>query len=496
MTLLTRDPKLFSQGNYDLIIVGGGIYGVMLSLEAIRRDLRVLMIEKGDFINATSLNHLRTVHGGLRYLQSLDIPRFMESVGERKWFLKYFPQFVNPMACLMPLYNKGIQRDWIMRVALLLNDILSFSRNSGIQTNSHLPHGRVISAAATTELFHAVDSHHLKGSAVWYDASIQEFQRLLMSVIKLAVSSEARFLNYMEVKELVKTQTGIAGVVAIDREDGEGYQFNAPVVINAAGPWCRDIAAAFDRDYFPLFKKRLLLWNVLFNREALSTAALALTPERGKGRAYFFHPWKNRLLVGTGELIVEKSNRETLVPAQEMELFIANINKMAPGLNLTQQDIQRVYSGILPANENGTLSKREVILNHQSKGGPKGLYSVSGVKFTTSRLVAEKTLDQIFPCSPKKSYDDLMTQVEKDTFTCHYDWQPTTAEDLQPLKEIIQKECVNHLGDLVLRRTSLGDHPERARRILPQLKPLFNWEEEKWQNEVQLLEKELNASYI
>jgi glycerol-3-phosphate dehydrogenase len=395
MTTLTREPGKCSDETFDLIIVGGGIYGVMLSLEAVRRNLRPLMLEKNDFSGATSLNHLRTVHGGLRYLQKLDLPRFIESIKERKWFLKYFPQYVTPMACLMPLYGKGLHRNSVLRIALWLNDFLSYNRNKGVKPEQHLPRGKVISPRRTCDIFPGVDSSGLKGGAVWYDGGIEEFQRLLMEVTKTAAACGARFLNYTEVKELIREGNRVAGVRAVDNESGDTFDFNAPVVINAAGPWCREVASLFDRDYVPLFKKRLLLWNVLFDREAMSNYALGLTPERGKGRSYFFHPWKNRLLVGTGEVVVE--NRDTAVPPEELESFIANINKMVPGLELNENDIQRIYSGILPAKDDGSLANREVIFNHAVEGGPAGLFSISGVKFTTSRLVADKTLKKIFP---------------------------------------------------------------------------------------------------
>lgn len=494
MITLTRNPEKCSHESYDLIIVGGGIYGIMLSYEAARRNLRSLMLERNDFSGATSLNHLRTVHGGFRYLQTLDLPRFKESVGERKWFIKYFPQYVDPMPCLMPLYGKGIFHAPILWAGLLLNDILSFSRNFSINSGKHLPNGKIISRQRTLELFPGVDPVGLKNSAVWYDANIQEYQRVMMELVKSAAASGASVLNYVDVTELLKTKdnvAGVAGVRAVDRETGREYEFKAPVVVNAAGPWNRDIAKTFDRDHEPLFKKRLLLWNVLFNREALSPYALGLRPEKGKGHAYFFHPWKNRLLVGTGEIVVQKSDTETTVPPEEMEKFLNNINKMVPGLNLAESDIQHVYSGILPAKDNGKLANREVIFDHSSHGGPNGLFSISGVKFTTSRLVADKTLGRIFPKREKRPHGELLKRDGKQPVTFGYDWEPSGPEELKPLKEIIDNESVVHLDDLILRRTSLGDHPERALKILPGLKPLFDWDDRKWKEEVKLLEDKL-----
>lgn len=493
MTRIERNVKKCSEESYDLIIVGGGIYGIMLSYEAARRHLRSLMLEKNDFSSATSLNHLRTVHGGFRYLQKFDIKRFRESVGERKWFLKYFPQFVHKMPCLMPLYNKGVYRTYILRPGLLANDMLSFYRNFSVKKERHLPNGKILSPRRAREIFPGVDGEGLKGSAVWYDANVEEYQRLIMELLKVAVTSGAAALNYMKVKELLKEKekNNVIGVRAKDEENGQEYEFKAPIVINAAGPWCRDVANLFDRDHVPLFKKRLLLWNVLFNREALSDYALGLMPIKGKGHTYFFHPWKNRLLVGTGEVVVQKSERETNVPQKEMEHFIEDINRMAPQLKITEVGIQRVYSGILPAEENGKLSNREVIFDHATENGPKGLFSISGVKFTTSRLVADKTLTRIFPKARKQPHEKILEQMQNRNISFDYDWEPSTKEDLNLLKDIVENESVLHLSDLLLRRTSLADHPERAINILPEIRPIFDWDDKKWGIEVKKLKEEL-----
>lgn len=491
MTKRTKDIERCSRESYDLIIVGGGIYGIMLSYEAARRGLHPLMLERNDFSGETSLNHLRTVHGGFRYLQSLDLKRFKESVGERKWFLKYFPQYVDVMPCMMPLYGKGIYRAPILMAGLLLNDILSFYRNSSVRKEKHLPNGKIISKQRTCELFPGVDTDGLKNSAVWYDANIQEYQRLMMELVRTANASGGDALNYMNVKELLKAGPSAAGVRAVDVETGSEYEFKAPVVINAAGPWSREAAEIFDRDHEPLFRKRLLLWNVLFNREALSPYALGLMPEKGKGHTYFFHPWKNRLLLGTGETVVQKSDTGTIVPPVEMEKFIDDVNKMAPALKLTETDIQRVYSGILPASDKGRLANREVIFDHSSVHGPKGLYSISGVKFTTSRLVADKALGLIFPNASKVPHEEILGRIERGNISFDYQWEPSGEGDLNLLKGIIETESVVHLSDLILRRTSLGDHPERALRILPRLRPLFDWDDLKWNEEVTILKRSL-----
>ena len=186
-------------------------------------------------------------------------------------------------------------------------------------------------------------------------------------------------------------------MLASDQQTGQHYEFRSPVVINAAGPWCRQLAQKFDQDYPRLFRKNLLLFNILFKRKALSEYALALTPSGRPDHTYFVHNWKNRLLAGTAEILVEDKTENPWPQPEQIADFIFDLNQAVPDLALTEKDIEHIYAGILPATEAGTLARREVIIRHRDHGGPVGLFSVSGVKYTTSRLVAEKTMRRVFP---------------------------------------------------------------------------------------------------
>lgn len=149
MTALPRDIDAAKERAYDAIIVGGGIYGVMLLAEATQRGMRALLIDKDDFGSATSANNLRIVHGGLRYLQSMHLSRHRESVAERRWFLKEFPDHVRPLPCLMPLYGGLMRNPVLLRTALAVNDWLSRDRNDGVPEENYLPPGKLIGSEET-----------------------------------------------------------------------------------------------------------------------------------------------------------------------------------------------------------------------------------------------------------------------------------------------------------------------------------------------------------
>jgi glycerol-3-phosphate dehydrogenase len=486
MAAIKRDVTGTASSLFDLIIVGGGIYGIMLALEAGRRGKRSLLLEKDDFGGATSLNHLRTVHGGLRYLQSLDLARFFESVTERRWFLANFPALVQVLPCLMPLYGRGLKRAGIMRAALLLNDCLGLKRNAGVAAAKCLPQGKVVGKRFTRNAFPQVDRRDLQAGALWYDAAAPEHQRLLMEILRWACALGATALNYVQGESLLLQNGKVGGVLAGDCQTGQRYEFRAPIVINAAGPWCRQVAQKFDQDYPQLLRNRLLLFNILFKRKALSEYALALVPPGRLERTYFIHNWKGRLLAGTAEIAVTAENENPAPRPEDIADFIADMNDAVPELLLTEKDIEHVYAGILPATATGKLSGRELILDHGRHGGPTGLFSVSGVKYTTSRLVAEKTMKKVFPgCKAKKTPPPADANSGRWFFA--YDWQAAGNEDLNGLKLLIEEEAVVHLDDLLLRRTGLGENRRRLLELLPRLRSLFSWNDGRWLQECERL---------
>ena len=486
MSTILRNPKAAAQFEYDLIIIGGGIYGAMLALEAGFRGLRSLLLEKDDFGGATSYNSLRIVHGGFRYLQSLDLRRFYESVGERRWFLRTFPALVKPLPCLMPLYGKGARRPAVLASALRANDLLSVQRNVGVQSDRALANGKLISSDEVRSHFPQVDSAGLKGGAVWFDASMSDSQRVLMSVLRWAVELGSKPLNYVAAEEVLTVDREVIGVQGRDSLSGKSYEYKASRVVNAGGAWVGEIAKS------PDIMHPSLAWNLLFDRPTLSDYALAIAPKQPDAQTYFLHPWKNRLLAGTLHHPWRKSADTRPQPsAAQIEAFIKNLNRAVPNLNLRSSEVIRVLAGVLPAKQAGgiKLSSRETIVDHGKKGGIEGLYSVAGVKFTTSRLVADRTLKQIFP--DKKRYQPVL---ERDFCQGQYsyDWWPSADESwLLPLRDIIANESVIHLDDVLFRRTSLADNPQRGLSCSQPLSKLManmlNWSEQQRRAELERL---------
>ena len=166
---LIRNPRQACKREYDLIVVGGGVHGAMLALEATRIGLRPLLLEKEDFGGATSFNSLRLIHGGFRYLQTLDYARLRRSAAERHWFLENFSHLVKPLPCMAPLYGKGLRRKSTLNLAIRVYDFLTKDRNLRLRPEGSIPSGKLLSVDETIRNFPLVDRSGLQGSAVWYD---------------------------------------------------------------------------------------------------------------------------------------------------------------------------------------------------------------------------------------------------------------------------------------------------------------------------------------
>ena len=497
--VIKRNPQEASKNIYDLIIIGGGIYGACLLLTASQAGKRALLLEKEDFGAATSFNNLRTVHGGLRYLQSLDLKRIFESVSERRWFFRNFPDLVKPLPCLMPLYGNGVYRPSIFRFALLLNDILSGNRNFGVQEERKLPSGKIVSKAEVKNIFPQVDENNLRGGAVWFDGAMPDSQKLLIEIVKWGCGLNGTALNYTEVTDLIVEDGKVTGLKTLDKTNDSVYEFKGNAVVNATGPWCRTFAAKFDKDYPELFKDSFA-WNVLFNHSALSSHALAVTPKQPEARTYFIHQWKGLLFAGTVHSSWNGQSRLPVPDHDSVRAFIDELNSSINNLNLKLSDVLQIFPGLLPAKEEGSdkLAKREVILDHGASGGPKGFYSVSGVKFTTARLVAEKTFKKIFQVNKIAFSIDgrkPLTEMELGLLPANYSPQEGNGWE-KTIREIVKNESVVHLDDLVIRRTNLGDIPSKAIENSQILTSFLNWNENKISREIERLKSFYNSRKI
>jgi glycerol-3-phosphate dehydrogenase len=469
--VIDRDLRAAAARSYDLLVVGGGIQGVTLALEAARRGLATLLLERGDFGGETTWNSLRVLHGGLRYLQALDFARHRESVEEQGWLLRHFPDLVEPLPCLMPLYDppRGgrLRRRMAFRAAFAADALLASRRNRV------LPRGRLVGAAETIDLFPEVDRDGLRGGALWHDATVPDSQRLIVELLRWACHAGAHALNYVEVADLLVEAAQVRGVRAVDRESGRSFEIRAGAVVSCAGPWVRRVARRFDRDVPGLFQP-VLAFNLLLDREPLARGAVAVASRQPDAQTWFLLPWKGKLLAGTSYAPVHPVGTEEVPrdrgPGEPLiEGFLGELNAAIPSLEAGREQVSRVLWGRLPAAAEGSTepSSRPVIHDHGQAGGPRGLVSVSGVKLTTARAVAERALQALAaggilrpapPTEVARPEADPPLSLTELTQLAEHDWNAAREH----LRGIVERQSVVRLEDLLLRRTDWGIDPGEA----------------------------------
>ena len=175
---MIRDLDRLTDRTFDVLVVGGGIYGLTIAYDAAQRGLSVALVERDDFGSGASFNHLRTIHGGLRYLQSIDVGRARESVRERRTVARIAPQAVRPLPFAVPLYRSLTRGKMVMRAGFALDRIVSAGRNRGVPASHRLPGGRVVGRSSAIQRFPGLRRRGLTGAAIFHDYVTTEPDRL------------------------------------------------------------------------------------------------------------------------------------------------------------------------------------------------------------------------------------------------------------------------------------------------------------------------------
>jgi glycerol-3-phosphate dehydrogenase len=457
--VINRDLSRVTDSSFDVIVIGGGIYGAAMLQEAARHGLSACLCEASDFGSGTSSNSLRIVHGGLRYLQALNLPRFYQSVAARRGMAQRFPGLVRPLECLMPLYGAGLKRPAIMRMALLMNDVLSASRNSGVSPPLHLPAGEVLSAGATQRAFSIVRRQGLKGAARWRDYFMISSERILMELLRDACAHGAFALNYVKVENLVLAGNRITGVVARDAISGAELTLRAGRVINCTGARVGQMAQDRGGDARAIFRPSVA-FNVLLDKTLPSASALAIAaPERG-APLLFLVPQRDTVLGGTWHVARPPGTCEAEPTLEELEQYLAHVRGAIPGFDVRLTNVRRVFAGILPVRTDHSIAllKTETLYDHGKMGGVQGLYSVAGVKFTTTGDTAQRLMHFTGLARKRPGAEAHTTPLPLSratpVLTDARQLSSDKAAARDALLTTLREEAVLTLDDLILRRTN------------------------------------------
>ncbi|HWG46159.1 MAG TPA: glycerol-3-phosphate dehydrogenase [Gemmataceae bacterium] len=374
---MKRMPEALTDGVFDLLILGGGITGAGVALDAVLRGLRVALIDKGDFASGTSSVSSKLVHGGLRYLEHGDFHLVYEALHERGRLLRNAPHLVHPLRFVLPFYQNARVPAWKFRIGLILYDILAGTRNI------HRSH--VTSLARLRREFPGLQPKGLRGGAEYFDAQMDD-ARLCLEVMRTAALNGAVVVNYVEAVHFKKST-----VRALDHRSGREFSIVAKQVLNATGPWSDAVRHLAGDESERLLRPTKGVHLIAADR-GLPAAFLLLHP--ADGRVFFVIPWLGKTLLGTTDAACDDSPDALTVTPDDVAYLLAGFNHyFSPALS--EADVLGRFAGLRPLIRTRPGEPSDLSREFQIHTSPSGLLTIAGGKYTTYRHMAEVITDTV-----------------------------------------------------------------------------------------------------
>lgn len=370
--------------SFDLLIIGGGITGAGIALDAASRGLKTVLLEKNDFAFGTSSRSTKLIHGGLRYLKQLEFGLVKEVGSERAVVHKLAPHLVIPEKMLLPLYEKRGFGSLLTSFGLKLYDWLA-----GVKPEDQR---RMLTRNQTLKQEPLLKPEDVKGGAIYAEYRTDD-ARLTIEIIKTAVKQGAVISNYIEVADFVYEQGKITGVTARDHQSGNTFEVKAKVVVSAAGPWV-DVLREKNKSKEG---KRLHLTkgvHLVLPHEKLPVKQ-AIYFDVEDGRMIFAIPRGRTTYAGTTDTNYAGSLEEILTTKEDTEYLVNALNRTFPSVNLTASDVESSWAGLRPLIHEDGKSASELSRKDDIFESPTGLISIAGGKLTGYRKMAERVVDRV-----------------------------------------------------------------------------------------------------
>jgi glycerol-3-phosphate dehydrogenase len=511
MRLWRRDgrtalPGLMRQ-EWDLLVIGGGITGAGILLEAARRGLKALLVEQRDFAWGTSSRSSKLVHGGLRYLKDGHLHLTRESVHERESLLRDAPGLVEPQGFAFAHYaGRRGRRSFLAGLAVY--DLLAGRRERHwLDTDEFL--------ARAPNVPRNMANAGLAGGIVYTDAKTDD-ARLVLRVLEEAMAHGAAALNYLAASSLTRLDGRVVGALVRDEIGGATHELRARVVVDATGAWSGALHGKGPR-LRPLRGSHLVLpaWRL-----PLAQAVSLMHPQ--DGRPVFAYPWEGTTLVGTTDLDhAQPLSEEARITRAELDYLLAALQAQFPQLGIDEADVLSTFAGVRPVIAGGHADASREGREH-GVWSEAGLVAVAGGKLTTFRAIALDALKQVraqlpgwrdelrpgrvFAQAPAgqaastrrispallrrlrgrhgASVDALLAAAGADEIALI----PGTETPWAELRWAARAEAVQRLDDLLLRRTRLGLQLKRGGAVLlPRIRaicqPELGWLDARWERE-------------
>ncbi len=376
--------KELSKQNFDLIIIGGGITGAGIFLDATSRGLKVALFEKRDFASGTSSKSTKLIHGGLRYLKQFDFALVKEVGTERAIVHKLAPHLVIPEKMLLPLVENGSYSKLLTSLGLKTYDILARVKGDDKR--------RMLNKREAAELEPLLYEDRLKGAGYYAEYRTDD-ARLTIENIKTGLRFGGKAFNYTNVVDFNYDEGKINGVVIKDEISDEEFNVTAKNVVSAAGPWVDELRTVNNS----LKGKRLHLTkgvHLVFPWEKLPVKQ-SVYFDIGDGRMMFAIPRGKITYAGTTDTNYSGDKGEVTTNLKDATYLLSAINNMFPTIDLKVEDIISSWAGLRPLIHEDGKSASELSRKDEIFISPNGLISIAGGKLTGYRKMAERVVDQV-----------------------------------------------------------------------------------------------------
>ena len=395
LTAHTRDNALASLAasakpgqELDILVIGGGVTGAGIALDAVSRGLSAAVVEAQDWASGTSSRSSKLMHGGLRYLQMLDFKLVLEALKERDLLLtEIAPHLVRPIPFLYPLRHRVFERLFV-GAGIMLYDLLASARTG----KRALPFHRHLSRKALNETFPDFAKDAAVGAIEYWDANVDD-ARFVLTVLRTAVERGAHAASRTQVVELTKNAAGaVDGAVLMDLETGSTFTVKAKTVISSTGVWTEESQslAGNDGGLRVLASKGI---HIVVPRDRIEgSAGLILQTSKS---VLFVIPWSRYWVIGTTDTPWTEDLMNPVATATDIDYVIAEANKVL-ARPISHADVVGTWAGLRPLLQPGTKTgtqSAKVSREHTVASSVPGLVSIAGGKFTTYRVMAKDAVD-------------------------------------------------------------------------------------------------------
>ncbi|MBO0387288.1 FAD-dependent oxidoreductase [Staphylococcus simulans] len=386
LSTLNRDviKGRLKEEEYDVVIIGGGITGAGIALDAADRGMKVALVEMQDFAQGTSSRSTKLVHGGLRYLKQFQVGVVAETGRERAIVYENGPHVTTPEWMLLPMHKGGTFGKFTTSIGLAMYD-----RLAGVKKSERK---KMLNKKETLEKEPLVKKKGLKGGGYYVEYRTDD-ARLTIEVMKRAAEKGADILNYTKSMNFTYNDNEkVNGIQVTDMLTDEAYTIHAKKVINASGPWVDEVRGA---DYSRNNKQLRLTKGVhiVIDQSKFPLQQAVYFDTKSDGRMIFAIPREGKAYIGTTDTFYNNEKASPLPTQEDRDYLVDAVNYMFPGLDITDKDIESSWAGIRPLILEEGKDPSEISRKDEIWEGKSGLLTIAGGKLTGYRHMAKGIVD-------------------------------------------------------------------------------------------------------